>query len=144
MLDQRSLPSDKLIACFYDSSDDCVKVIDVDGVLLSVNPGGLVQMEIDNVKDIVGKDWLAVWRGDMAAKATEAFEKSVQGSVSHFEGYCPTAKGTPKWWSVSIAPLKNEYNKVQWILAISRDITELHSLREENKLLKNQVKTLAS
>lgn len=134
-----NLPTDKIIGCFYDSTTDCVKIIDTDGNLLSFNPHGYDVMEIENPADVLGKKWLTFWEGDMLPKATEALEAAVNGKAAAFSGYCPTYKGTPKWWDVNIVPLKNEFNEVQWILAISRDVTQYENLRKENAELKSQL-----
>jgi len=125
-----SLPADDLISCFGESSD-CVKVIDPLGMLLSFNKNGYGIMEIDDPKDVIGKNWLEFWSGDMSEKAHAAFDAALAGTMGYFEGYCPTFKGTPRWWQVSVVPLKDSHGEVNWILAISRDITELQELREE-------------
>lgn len=129
------LPTDKIISCFYESSEDCVKVIDTQGLLLSFNPNGLKVMEIDNEKDVIGKDWLDFWRGSIQPAASAALKKASAGQVAKFEGYCPTYKGTMRYWDVSIAPLFNDQGDVQWLLVTSRDET---SRIELEKLVKSQ------
>ncbi|MFZ1249121.1 MAG: PAS domain-containing protein [Candidatus Saccharimonadales bacterium] len=133
------LPADNLIGCFEESTTDCVKVLDTDARLLSFSDNGYKIMEIDNPKDVLGKDWLSFWTGEMAPKAQAAFAKAKAGNYGYFEGFCPTMKGTPKWWQVSIVPLKNDLGDVEWILSMSRDVTELHTLRAENAELKRKL-----
>lgn len=129
------LPADDLISCFNESSNDCVKVLDTDATLLSFNPDGLRIMEIDDLLAVIGKDWLSFWTGDVEQPAKAAFARAVEGRLGYFEGFCPTMKGTPKWWQVTIVPLKDERGDIRWILAMSRDMTELHDLREQVKSL---------
>lgn len=93
-------------------------------------------MEIDNPKDVIGKDWLSFWKGEFKNKVEAAFNKAKSGEAAHFKGYCPTFKGNNKYWHVTIVPLKNEFNEVQWLLSISRDMTELKKLQDENRKLK--------
>ena len=142
----RDLPTDKVISCFYDSSDDCVKVISPDGLLMAFNPNGLKAMEIDNERDVLGKDWLAFWRGDIQPKARRALVDAKKGKLSKFEGYCPTFKGKMKYWKVTIAPLFDDYGDINWLLVMSQDLTkqrdleqDVIDLRNENKLLKYQL-----
>lgn len=130
------LPTDKIISCFYDSSIDCVKVLDTNATLLSFNDKGYDVMEIDDPASVLGRSWLEFWKGEMLPKAKLAFEQALTGSMAQFEGYCPTVKGSPRWWRVNIVPLKNEFGEVQWILAMSRDVSEIERLREENAKLK--------
>lgn len=133
------LPADNLISCFNESANECVKVLDTDARLLSFNTSGYDIMEIDNPKDVLGKNWLSFWEGEFGEKAQEAFDKAKKGNLGYFEGFCPTLKGTPKWWQVTVVPLKNNHDEIEWIISMSRDITELHHLREENKSLKLQL-----
>jgi PAS domain S-box-containing protein len=92
----------------------------------------------------LGKDWLSFWQGEFGERAREAFQRATKGKLGYFEGFCPTFKGTPKWWQVTIVPLKSDHGDVEWILSMSRDVTELHTLREENKRLRKQQAATAS
>lgn len=140
------LPTDKIISCFYGSSEDCVKVMNTDGMLMSFNPNGLKVMEIDDPRDDIGKDWLTFWNGNLKIKASDALAEARKGNLSRFEGYCPTFKGTLKYWEVSIAPLYDDFGDISWLLVTSRDATRQKDLEkqvlaqgEEITDLKNQL-----
>lgn len=133
----QELPTDKIISCFYGSSEDCIKVISTDGMLMSFNPNGLKVMEIDSPHDVIGKDWLTFWKGHMRNKAADALKKAIDGQLARFEGYCPTFKGTMKYWEVSIAPLYDDFGNIQWLLVTSRDLTQQKDL-EKKVLEKDQ------
>lgn len=137
-----NLPTDKLISCFYDSSNDCVKVMDTNGTLLSFNPNGLKVMEIDNVQDVIGKDWLTFWRGDIQKDAKLAIKKAATGKMSSFKGFAPTYKGTLKYWEVSVSPLFNDYGDVQWLLVTSHDSSRLKELEDLVEKQKAEIKSL--
>jgi hypothetical protein len=125
------LPTNKIISCFYGSSEDCVKVVNTGGLLMSFNPNGLKVMEIDDEKDVLGKDWLDFWKGSMQKKASDALERAKHGSIAKFEGYCPTFKGTVKFWEVTIAPLYDNYGDIAWLLVTSRDATRQKDLEKK-------------
>lgn len=125
-----NLPTDKIISCFYGSSEDCIKVVNTEGMLMSVNPYGLKVMGINSPKDVIGKDWLSFWHGDIHAKATAALKQALTGEVGKFEGECPTLKGPMKYWEVSIAPLYDDFGNIQWLLVTSRDATTYKVLEE--------------
>lgn len=137
-----NLPTDKIISCFYGSSVDCVKVVDTDGILLSFNPNGLKVMEIDNEKDVIGKDWLDFWRGNIQPVANIALKKACDGQLAKFEGFCPTFKGNMRYWEVSIAPLFNDYDEIQWLLVISHDATRRIELEKLVKTQAREIKNL--
>lgn len=126
----KTLPTDKIISCFYGSSEDCVKVVSPEGMLMSFNPNGLKVMEIDSAKDVIGKDWLSFWQGSMQPKAARALQQANDGQLAKFEGYCPTFKGMMKYWEVTIAPLHDDFGLIQWLLVTSRDTTKQKDLEK--------------
>ncbi|MEH2087291.1 PAS domain-containing protein [Nostoc sp.] len=107
-----------------DSSSDCIKVLNLDGRLLYMNTGGLCLMEIDDLNAHLNNEWLCFWEGSSRQQAEEALAATKTGKVSIFNGYCPTVKGTPKWWEVVISPILDASGQMERILLISRDITD--------------------
>ncbi|MBE8964752.1 PAS domain-containing protein [Nostocales cyanobacterium LEGE 12452] len=107
-----------------DSSPDCIKVLSLDGRLLYMNTGGLCLMEIDDLNSYLNIEWLCFWEGSSRQQAEEALAATKTGEVSIFSGYCPTAKGTPKWWEVVVSPILDGSGQLERILLISRDITD--------------------
>jgi PAS domain S-box-containing protein len=133
---ETKLPADELIDSLQESETYSVKVLDMDAVILSFNKSGYKHMEVDDPKTILGRNWLSYWKDEADTKAKAAFEKARKGRIGYFEGQRMTEKGTPKWWEVTVVPLKNDVHDVQWILVMSRDVTELHALRKELATLK--------
>ncbi len=130
--------SQKVISCFYDASQDCVKVINTQGILLSFNDNGLKVMEIDNASDVIGKSWLSFWTGDLKIPAEKALNEALAGEPSYFQGYCPTFKGTMKFWKVSLIPVSSDSGTVESILVTSQDNTREAEL--EKKVAELQAK----
>lgn len=137
-----NLPADKIISCFYGSSDDCVKVVSTDGMLMSLNPHGLTIMEIDSQEDVLGQDWVSLWKDGMHEKAADAVRQANNGHLAKFEGYCPTFKGNMRYWEVSVAPLFDDYAGVQWLLVTSRDVTKYKDLEKKVSEQENQIAEL--
>ena len=121
------------------SSPDCVKVVDLDGRLLSINDGGCRQLEIDDVTPYLSQHWSNFW-GENRDTAEQAVAKARRGQTARFEGFCPTAKGTPKWWEVLVTPVRDTSGKPVRILSISRDITERQSAEQERDRLTRELK----
>nr|UDM54156.1 TPL3103 [Tolypothrix sp. PCC 7910] len=112
------------------SSNDCIKVLDLDGRLLYINPGGICLLEIDDLTPLLHTEWRCFWEGEMRQEAENAIAKAKAGELARFQGYCPTAKGTPKWWDVAVTPIRNLAGQVIQLLCISRDITEYKQAEE--------------
>ncbi|WP_394794128.1 PAS domain S-box protein [Armatimonas sp.] len=110
------------------SSPDCVKVVDRDGVLISLNEPGRCLLELDDPAAALGKKWWELWPEEARPQVCGAFERARAGEVARFEQFCPTARGTPKWWDVQVSPVHDGDGAVERVVAVSRDVTE----RREN------------
>lgn len=107
----------------FESSPDCVKVLDRDARLHAMNGPGLCLMEIDRFEQFAGSDWVAFWQEGDRLTVLAAVETARAGRTGEFEAFCPTAKGTPKWWHVLVSPIFDDHGKVVQLVSISRDIT---------------------
>lgn len=117
------LPLTSIVLGLFDQSEDCIKLIDPNGKLQFMNCNGQQAMEIDDFSGLVGCGWSELWPERSRALVTEAIDAAITGQVSRFEAFCPTAKGTPKWWEVTVSPIHGEHGEVAAILSSSRDIT---------------------
>ena len=125
MLDSRRLNQNLL-----ESSTDCIKLLDLEARLLFMNGLGCKALEIDDFASVANTYWLDFWKGTFADAARAAIESAKTGGFGRFRGYCPTWKGTPKWWDVVITRLLDAHEKPEYLLVVSRDVTE-HKLIEE-------------
>ena len=114
----------------FESSPDCVKLIDLDGSVLAMNRNGMCSMEIDDFAMVCGTPWRSLWSSDIHAAVATAMTQAGAGGTGHFSAYGATAKGTPKWWDVMVTPVRNREGVVVKLLSVSRDVTELHRARE--------------
>lgn len=123
-----------------DSSPDCIKLIEMDGRVSFMNSNGMCAMEIADFSAIRDRPWPALWPAESHRLLNEAMAAAREGRVSSFEAFCPTALGTPRWWHVTVSPVRDGRGRVVRVLANSRDITESVNAR---KLLEEQARVLA-
>ncbi len=112
-----------LLSMIVQESADCIKVLDLDAKLLSMNVGGQQTMEIDDFSVCHNLLWPEFWQGEDRLQVEAALERARAGQRSTFEGQAATFKGTPRWWAVRVAPLLDEQGVVRQLLAVSRDVT---------------------
>ena len=108
----------------FDQSDDCIKVIGVDGALQFMNCNGKVAMQVDDFSAIAGLPWPSLWPEAAQPTLVDAMDEARAGRSTRFEAFCPTAKGEPRWWEVTVSPVRSPANNVEAILATSRDISD--------------------
>lgn len=117
----------------FESSPDCAKVLDLDGRLQSMNQNGRCVMEIDDFGSVCGLLWSDLWPEESRPKLHEALEKARRGELGQFVAFCPTARGTPKWWDVRVTPIHDNHGQLQGFLSVSRDISTLQHLISERQ-----------
>ena len=105
------------------SSPDCVKVLDLSGVLLSM-PSGQPLLGITDIESFRNKSWIEFWHGEHRVAAQAAVGLAAAGGVGHFTGSFVTMAGVPKWWDVLISPILDANGKPARLLAVARDITQ--------------------
>lgn len=128
-----SLEAHAFLESVLNASKDCIKVLTLDGDIIFMNTGGREVMEVDDLETLLGRPWLSMWEGEGATAASDALDEARTGASSHFLAWAPTAKGTQKYWDVSVSHLVGVDDKAGHILSISRDITiakEAEELRE--------------
>ena len=106
-----------------DTSPDCIKLVDLDGTLLYMNANGQCAMEVDDFDVIAGAKWFDLWPDENRTTISQSVLDAAEGRSTRFEAFCPTAKGAPRWWDVSVAPVLDTNGRPERILSISRDIT---------------------
>ncbi|MBD2532414.1 PAS domain-containing protein [Nostoc flagelliforme FACHB-838] len=126
-----------------DSSSDCIQVLNLDGRLLYMNTGGMCLMEIDDLDSYLNTEWLCFWESNYRQQAEQALAAAKIGEISIFRGYCPTVKGTPKWWEVVVSPILDASGEMERILLISRDITDRKQVEEALRQSEERYRCLA-
>jgi PAS domain S-box-containing protein len=111
-------------ARLIEDSQDCIKVLDLDGRLLSMNAGGMKLLEICDLGPILGSSWIDFWAGEDREAARNAVRTARQGGVGRFVGFFATTRTkTPKWFDVSVSPILDAEGKPEMLVAASRDVT---------------------
>lgn len=116
------------------SSSECVKVLDLEHHIKYMNAGGMKLLEIDDFGSCENRDWCSFWQEQDGPKVKAAVDVAKAGGLGTFHAFCPTFKGTPKWWDVVVSPIRDADGNVVKLLASSRDVTE----RKNAEILQRQ------
>lgn len=128
----------------FESSADCIKVLDLDGYVLSMNGPGRCLMEVEDCTPLFGTAWIQFWQDTDQANAAQAIKTAQAGGTGEFSGYCPTFKGTPKWWDVVVTPVLDGLGKPKQLLVVSRDISDRKRVEATQQFLLESSALLAA
>lgn len=116
--------NEQLYRGIMESSTDAIVLLDPSGHIELVNDAAFRAMELDTADRVVGKHWTRIWRDESGELVAEQLERAERDGTTRFRGFCATSKGTPKWWDVVIAAMRNEDGSLRGMLTISRDVTK--------------------
>lgn len=122
-LERENRRANELYGRLLSSSNDCIKLLDLDGRLLSMNECGLKALNIRDVRQVLGACWLDYWQGEGRQATQKALEEARQGRSSEFEGHFVTPDSVEHWWSVAVSPVLQD-GQPEYILAVSRNIND--------------------
>jgi PAS domain S-box-containing protein len=106
-----------------ETSRDCVKVIDLDGRLIYVNPAGLRQLGVEDPRDLLHCPWVTLWDEKDREAVRDAIARAKAGATGSFQAPCRTPAGTMKWWDVVVTPIVDTSGAIVQLLAVSRDVS---------------------
>ncbi|MCT0204818.1 PAS domain-containing protein [Synechococcus sp. CS-602] len=121
-----------------ESSNDCIKVLDLDARLLYMNAASRDFLKSCKLTVVPQTNWLSLWNGDYQQAAKKAFTTAKSGEVGRFQGNYQPANGLPIWRDVVVTPIFDSSGQVIQILTTTRDITQ-QRLMEEQLRQKNAI-----
>ncbi len=133
-LEEERHASQELTRRILDSSADCIKVLDLEGHLLSMSPGGQRALGIADIQPLIGREYFSLWKNGRDREAAKtAFRAAIKGGVGSFQGFFPRVNGELRWWDTVFSPIVDRTGRPERILAVSRDMTELRRASAEQE-----------
>ncbi|WP_395738015.1 PAS domain-containing protein [Prosthecobacter sp.] len=118
-----------------EGSRDCIKVLDLDGKLISMSQRGQELLGIEDFRPFVGQSWVEMWEGAEREAARAAVQVAAAGGSGRMVGRARTLRGEYKWFDVALSPIPEANGAVLRLLASSRDITERRQAELDAQLL---------
>ena len=106
-------------------SQDCVKILDLEGRVVSINAAGCRILEIDDASSIIGRSWIELWAGADLHVAKAAIIRAARGETVTFEAFGYTFRNRGRFWQNRVTPVFDPDGKVRELVVVSRDVTEL-------------------
>lgn len=113
-----------------ESSADCVKVLDMEGRIQYMSLSGQRALEITDASQFLNKRWVELWKEEDRGRAEQALSAARDGGEGCFQGDGFTAGGSKKSWDVRLTPALDRAGRIERLVAVSRDMTELKSAQQ--------------
>ncbi|MFD0935836.1 HWE histidine kinase domain-containing protein, partial [Methylobacterium trifolii] len=122
------------------TTTDCVKMLDLDGRLITVSETGPAVFGVPNFAGLVGRPWAEFWScADSRARVLHALVQARVGMPCRFQAMLDVSGGPATWWDIAVTPINGADGRPERILAVSRDITELKQTEDRQTLLMQEL-----
>lgn len=115
--------SEQFNRSILDASQDCIKVLDLDGNMLSMSPAGQRMLGVHDFGPLRGTSWLSFWQEEHLESARAALQSARDGGVGRFVGCAALGNGIA-WFDVQLTAIHEASGPPLRLLAVSRDVTE--------------------
>jgi PAS domain S-box-containing protein len=123
---------EQLIKSIFESSRDCITVLDSEARLVFMSEIGLASLELWDFEMVRGKSWFELWQGADRTAARRAFAMASAGMTSEFLGVFDTLlRKRQCWWHVVLSPILDTNGQVHQVLAVWHDVTDRKRLEAE-------------
>ena len=117
-----------------DNAPVCIKELDRNCRILSMNGEGLSLLGVERADQAVGKTMDQFVSADDLVWLSEEVEKSFEGETTSFEFECRTPGRGRRLFTTSIAPVVEPTGRIQRVISVTSDVTEQataqHNLQE--------------
>ncbi len=127
-----------------ESSRDCIKVLSLDGRLLSINRKGRELLGVTDTSQILHRQWVDFWPEKDRPACLRALQDAREGGVGSFEGAFTTPAGQSLWIHVVVTPIVGGTGAVKQLLAVSRDMTSAKQVETELRESEQRWRSLAN
>ncbi len=129
--EERLRASEEFNRRIIDSSRDCIKVLDLEGKLLSMNAGGQEQLRIPDITCYLNTSWIEFWNESDRPAAQRALAVAAAGGTGSFQAAYTNAQGQTTWWEAVATPILGTDGNPQRLLVVSRNVTARRFAEEQ-------------
>lgn len=111
-------------------SQDCIKLISLDGKLVHMNRAGCRALGVPDDSDF-GMSWPHLLPEGIRPAATEALAAARRGTPARFPGESVLPGERPRYWDNVLTPIAGDGGQPLAILCVSRDVTAEREAQDE-------------
>ena len=108
----------------FESEPECVKLLDVGGDLLEMNPAGLAMLEVDTLAEAVEHGLINFVVSEHRAAFVALHRRVMAGARELLEFEVTGRHGTRRWLETHASPMRDAAGRVTSLLGVTRDVTE--------------------
>jgi len=125
--------SEKRISTILETEPECVKIFDLNGSLIYMNPAGLNMIGADDLSQVIGQSVLPLIDEEYRKAFAELIIETLNGGGGKMEFQVTGLKGKKIWLETNSVPLRLQNEEITGVLGITRDITDRKKVEKKLK-----------
>lgn len=121
--------SDGIFRSAFESSPDCVKILDLEGVVQFINRNGAALLGAEDIVVLLGAPWVSLWEPLERPMVAAALAAAAAGEQQRFTGAARIFTGELRYFDNVLSPLVDNAGATSALLVTSRDVTETEAAR---------------
>jgi PAS domain S-box-containing protein len=107
-LEQELAEREALLRAIIETEPECVKLLDLDGTVRTINAAGLAMIEATSSAEVVGRDVCFLVTAEFRSRRTVKWSvKAGRGEAGRLEVQIVGLLGTPRWLDMHVVPLRS-------------------------------------
>jgi PAS domain S-box-containing protein len=123
-LEQELAEREALLRAIIETEPECVKLLNLDGTIRTINAAGLAMIEATSGADVIGRDACRLVTDEFRSVYRELVGKAGRGEAGRLEFEMVGLLGTHRWLDTHVVPLRSADGTVTAVLGVTRDVTE--------------------
>lgn len=136
--------SEERLKAVIDTEPECVKLLDKDGRVLSLNPAGLKMVEAESLDQVLHQSIFPVIDDEHREAYMAMHERVMQGETAQLEFGMYSLNGAHRWMDTHASPFRDATGKVIGHLAVTRDITQKKMVEKQLRFTQFSVDACSS
>ncbi|MEK6566027.1 MAG: response regulator, partial [Bacteroidota bacterium] len=134
--------SEARLKAIIDNEPECIKLTSPDGILLDMNPAGLLMVEAESLEQVTGHKIVDLVEVHDRKRYADFHQSICKGESGILEFRLIGLRGTLRWMETHAVPLRNNAGQVISVLSVTRDISEKrHSDQKFKELAQRIIET---
>lgn len=124
------------------NSKDVIVLLDIEGRILFINPGGCEALGIDDPAEYNRTFWQRFWDDKAISSLASAIENAMAGKLGKFQGVSIPINGPRRYWDANVTPIVDKDSNISRLLCICRDLTETIEMEEKIRSIQQDWKNI--
>jgi diguanylate cyclase (GGDEF)-like protein/PAS domain S-box-containing protein len=121
---------ENIVEGLFVGSNECIKLLTVEGVLLAVNEAAIKLTGATHQSQLIGQNWFHYWDREQQRTLADVWQHALDGGRGEFVDSCRTLTGAVRTWHNTFTPVQLGQSAQTYMLCFSRDVSDMLTIQQ--------------